>query len=46
MNYSQFALAASPKAIQDSTLIQPSESNVKMLEKALLVERYGKEYGL
>ncbi|WP_304093181.1 phage portal protein [Methanobrevibacter ruminantium] len=45
MNYSQFALAASPEAIQDSTLIQPSEPNVKMLEKALLVERYGKEYG-
>ena len=45
MNYSQFALAASPEAIQDSTLIQPSEPNVKMLEKALLVESYGKEYG-
>ena len=38
--------AASPEAIQDSTLIQPGEPDVKMLEKALLVERYGKEYGL
>ena len=45
MNYSQFALAASPEAIQDSTLIQPGEPDVKMLEKALLVERYGNDYG-
>lgn len=48
MNYSQFALAASPEAIQDSTLIQPSNevksNEVKMLKKALLVERLGKEY--
>lgn len=44
MNYSQFALAASPEAIQDSTLIQPTEQ-VKMLKKALSLERLGKEYG-
>lgn len=43
MNYSQFALAASPEAIQDSTLIQPAEQ-VKMLKKALALERLGNEY--
>lgn len=44
MNYSQFALAASPEQLDESRLIQP-DSQVKMLEKALLSERYGNDYG-
>ena len=45
MNYSQFALAASPEKIDDSTLITPSSDNEnKTLEKALILERLKKGY--
>ena len=47
MNYSQFALATTPENIEDSTLITPTEDNEnKMLKKALLLERFGKEYDI
>lgn len=44
MNYSQYAIATSPENLDNSVLITPQENETKMLKKALLVERFGKEY--
>ena len=41
MNYSQFAIATSPDKVDEATMINPE---VKSLQKALLIERLGKEY--
>ena len=46
MNYSQYAIATSPENLDQSVLITPQESETKMLKKALLVERFGKEYDI
>ena len=44
MNYSQYAIATSPENLDTSVLITPQDNETKMLKKALLVERFGKEY--
>ena len=46
MNYSQYAIATSPEKLDQSILITPQETETKMLKKALLVERFGKEYDI
>ena len=46
MNYSQYAIATSPENLDQSILITPQETETKMLKKALLVERFGKEYDI
>ena len=45
MNYSQYAIATSPENLDQSVLITPTDET-KMLKKALLVERFGKEYDI
>ena len=45
MNYSQYAIATSPENLDNSVLITPTDET-KMLKKALLVERFGKEYDI
>ena len=46
MNYSQYAISTSPENLDQSILITPQETETKMLKKALLVERFGKEYDI
>lgn len=46
MNYSQYAIATSPENLDQSILITPQDNETKMLKKALLVERFGKEYDI
>ena len=46
MNYSQYAIATSPESLDSSVLITPQENETKMLKKALLMERFGKEYDI
>lgn len=44
MNYSQFALAASPENIEESVLITPQQNETKNLQKSIILERLNKNY--
>ena len=46
MNYSQYAIATSPEALDASVLITPQDNENKALKKALALERLGHEYDI
>ena len=43
MNYSQYAIAASPESLDNSILITPTDES-KALQKSLIMERLNKGY--